>query len=164
MPSPQMKNPGGQAGASAFTAKNSSANYITTEDNLGLLLSQLSKVKQNGRGQYIACCPSHNDKHPSLAIRQTDDGKILLKCFGGCSTYEIVSAIGLELTDLFPRESNYSTPLKNPFPASSVLHCIQTEALIVAMAACNLANGVTLSNEDRQRLILAASRIGGCYE
>lgn len=128
------------------------------------LLNQLTKVKPNGRGQYIACCPSHDDKHPSLAIRQTDDGKILLKCFGGCSAYEIVSAVGLSLTDLFPpRESNHSTPIKNPFPASSVLRCIQSETLIVVTAACNIANGAVLLDQDRQRLVIAASRIGASY-
>lgn len=162
---PQMKDPGGQAGAGAFNSTNSSAKYTTTEDNLGLLLSQLTKVKPNGRGQYIACCPSHNDRHPSLAIRQTDDGKILLKCFAGCSAYEIVSAVGLSLNDLFPpREANHSAPIKNPFPASSVLRCIQSEALIVVTAACNMANGAVLLKEDRERLVTAASRIGACYE
>jgi hypothetical protein len=161
---PQMKNPGGRAGGSDFTSTNSSANY-NTDDNLGLLLSQLNKVKQNGRGQYIACCPSHKDKHPSLAIRQTDDGKILLKCFAGCSAYEIVSAIGLSLTDLFPiKESNYSAPIKTPFPAASILRCIQSETLIVATAACCMANGTTLPKEDLERLVIAASRIGGAYE
>ena len=137
---PQKKNPCLPSGIRAFTSTNSSVNYTSNEDNLGLLLSQLSKVKPNGRGQYIACCPSHTDKHPSLAIRHTDDGKILIKCFGGCSAHEIVSSIGLSLTDLFPKESNYSTPIKNPFPASSVLRCIQAETLIVATAACNMAN------------------------
>ena len=152
-------NPSGQAGAKrSFT---SSSNYTS---NLDLLLNQLHKVKQTGRGQYIAICPSHADKHPSLAVRQTDDGKILLKCFAGCSAHEIVSAVGLSLSDLFPKESTYSSPIKNPFPAASVLRCIQTEALIVVTAACNLANGITLSNEDLQRLVLAASRIGGAYE
>lgn len=128
------------------------------------LLSQLSKVSQNGRGQYIACCPAHNDKHPSLAIRQIDDGKILLKCFGGCSTYEIVNAVGMDLSDLFPKESGYSKPTKNPFSASSVLRCVQSEALIVVIAALNIANGMTLSKEDLGRLVTAASRIGGAYE
>jgi len=139
--------------------------YNTAQDNLGTLLSRLIKVKPNGRGQYTACCSSHNDKSPSLVIRQTDDGKILLKCFAGCSAYEIVSAVGLSLNDLFPpKESNHSTPIKNPFPASSVLRCIQSEALIVVTAACNMANGMVLLKEDRQRLVIAASRIGGAYE
>ncbi len=128
------------------------------------LLSQLHKVKKTGHGQYIAVCPSHNDKNPSLAIRSTEGGKILLKCFAGCSAYAVVSAIGLSLTDLFPNESSYSKPTKNPFPAASVLRCIQTEVLIVVTAACNMANGMKLSNEDLQRLVIAASRIGACYD
>lgn len=161
---PQIKSPGGKAGARAFTSIKSSFNYTSNENNLGLIISQLSKVKPNGRGQYIACCPSHNDKHPSLAIRHTDDGKILLKCFSGCSAHEIVNSIGLSLTDLFPTQSNYSAPIKNPFPASSVLRCIQSEALIVVTAACNMANGVVLLKEDLERLMIAAERIGGAYE
>ena len=140
-----------------------SREHYTTKSDLSHLLSKLSKVKQTGNDQYIACCPSHKDKNPSLAIRN-DNGKILLRCFAGCSAYEIVSAVGLNLSDLFPKESAYSKPVKNPFPAASVLRCIQTEALIVVTAACNIANGVTLSNGDLQRLVLAASRIGSAYE
>lgn len=140
-------------------------NYSRSQDNLGLILNHLTKVKQNVHGQWTACCPSHKDKSPSLAIRQTEDGKILLKCFGGCSAHEIVSSIGLSLTDLFPKESSYSsTPIKNPFPAASVLRCIQSETLIVVTAACNMANGVVLLKEDLERLVIAASRIGGAYE
>ena len=55
-------------------------------------------------------------------------------------------------------------PIKNPFPAASVLRCIQTEALIVVVAASNIAKGMKLSNEDLQRLVVAASRIGACYD
>lgn len=134
-----------------------------TSSNIDLLLSLLHKVKQTGHGQYIARCPSHSDKNPSLSIRN-DNGKILLRCFAGCSAYEIVSSIGLSLSDLFPKESAYSKPIKNPFPAANVLRCIQTEALIVVVSACNIANGLTLSSEDLERLILAAARIGACYE
>jgi len=141
------------------------SNYSTDSNNLDRLLNQLTKVKPNGKGQFTARCPSHDDKSPSLAIRQTDDGKILLRCFAGCSAYQVVNAVGLSLTDLFPpREASHSTPIKNPFPASSVLRCIQSEALIVATTACNMANGMVLLKEDRQRLVTAASRIGSCYE
>ena len=123
----------------------------------------MHKVKQTGSGRYIACCPSHNDKHPSLAIKD-DIGHILLKCFSGCSAYEVVSAIGLTLSDLFPESNEYRRSVRNPFPATDVLRCIQAEAYIVAVASCNLANGITPSNEDLQRLVVAASRIGASYE
>lgn len=157
--------PTGGVGLCAAANANSSRHYTIPEDNLEPFLSKLEKVRPNGRGCYTACCPAHHDKHPSLAIRQTGDGKILLKCFGGCSAYEIVNAVGLSLTDLFPsKDSAYSTQIKNPFPAAAVLRCIQFEALVVATAACNIANGMKLSDDDLQRLVTAASRIGACYE
>mgnify|MGYP001417494800 CR=1 FL=1 len=140
------------------------ANHTSSGENLALLLNQLQKVKQTGHDQYIALCPSHNDKNPSLAIRQTNDGRILIKCFAGCSSYEVVSAAGLSLTDLFPKESSHSKPIRNPFPATAVLRCIQAEALIVATAALNIAKGISLTQKDLDRLVLAASRIGAYYD
>ena len=132
--------------------------------NIDKLLSQLSKVERTGHGKYIACCPSHNDKNPSLAIRE-DNGKILLHCFAGCSAYKIVSAVGLELSNLFPaNEFSYSKPIKNPFPDSDVLRCLQFEVLVVIIAACNLIKGITLSQENLQRLLLSVSRIRSAYE
>ena len=50
--------------------------------------------------QYKTLCPAHDDKTPSLAVTEKD-GKILLKCWAGCSANEITSALGLKLSDLF---------------------------------------------------------------
>ena len=61
--------------------------------------------KPKGKG-YIACCPAHDDKHPSLSINE-DNGKILIKCWSGCSVESIVSAIGIETKDLFS-QSNFT--------------------------------------------------------
>lgn len=64
-------------------------------------LSRLKAVKNNGSG-YIACCPAHDDKNPSLSVSQSSDGeKILFNCFAGCSTEAILSSMGLSKTDLF---------------------------------------------------------------
>jgi len=62
---------------------------------IGNLLNRLEKVK-GSKGRWTACCPAHADRSPSLAITALDDGRILLKCFGGCSVYEIVSAVGMD--------------------------------------------------------------------
>ena len=71
---------------------------------LDKVLSYLDKVKPSGANNWKACCPAHDDKNPSLAITETSDGTILLKCWAGCTAQGIVSAIGLELRDLFPGE------------------------------------------------------------
>ncbi len=134
-----------------------------TENGIDSLLSQLHKVRQTSSNRWLACCPSHEDKSPSLAIKD-DNGTILVRCFAGCSAYEIVSAVGMELSDLFPKSDEYSKPLKNPFPAIDVLRCIQNEALLVAVIASDLAKGGQITEDRKKRLIIAASRIGGSYE
>ena len=70
---------------------------------LDLILSRLDKVKQAGNG-FMARCPVHDDKNPSLSITEGDDGRVLLKCFAGCSTEDIVKALGLTMADLFPHK------------------------------------------------------------
>lgn len=66
------------------------------------ILPMLDKVKQVGTGRYKACCPAHADSDPSLSLYFHDDGRILMHCFGGCSAQDVVNAIGLSLSDLFP--------------------------------------------------------------
>lgn len=64
------------------------------------LINRLQKVKQVGKGRWIACCPAHNDKSPSLSISEGGN-KLLIHCHSGCSALDVVHAVGLELTDLF---------------------------------------------------------------
>jgi hypothetical protein len=71
------------------------------------VLERLSKVKQRKPDQWMACCPAHDDRDPSLSIKEAHDGKVLLHCWSGCTADDIVAAIGLELSDLF-EESDYT--------------------------------------------------------
>ena len=64
------------------------------------ILMRLNKVKKTGSGQYIAICPAHDDKSPSLAITEKD-GKCLLHCFAGCTPLDVLDSISLEMGDLF---------------------------------------------------------------
>ncbi|GHU18701.1 hypothetical protein FACS189475_04610 [Betaproteobacteria bacterium] len=123
------------------------------------LLSRLDRVKRSGEGRWTAICPGHDDKGPSLAIRETDDGRILLHCFAGCSVEEVLAAVGMSFDDLFPpRAIEHGKPERRPFPAADILRCIAFEALVVASAGASLLAG-TFSGSDRERLILAVSRI-----
>ncbi len=65
-----------------------------------LILAKLPDAKKSGTG-WSACCPAHDDQQPSLSIAEGDDGRVLLKCHGGCSIEEICEAMGLKPTDLF---------------------------------------------------------------
>ena len=123
------------------------------------LLSKLDKVRRTGKGTWIARCPAHADKGPSLNIRETDDGKVLVRCFAECSVHEILDAVGLEISDLFPPRQHHGKPERRPFPAVDVLRCVAFEALIVITAARSIANGEALGSDDYKRLLLAAERI-----
>lgn len=60
------------------------------------------KTKKTGENQYMALCPVHDDKHPSLSIGlSTTDNRILLHCYAGCKTADILSSVGLEPKDLY---------------------------------------------------------------
>jgi hypothetical protein len=125
------------------------------------LLNRLTKVK-GGKGRWTACCPSHEDRSPSLAIRETEDGRILLKCFGGCSVQEIVGSIGMDIGELFPPDdklSHHKPKVKNSFYATDLLRVIEFESVLVSVAASNIANGVKLTDNDRSRLRQAQERI-----
>ena len=49
---------------------------------LDTLLPMLSGVRDHG-DYYTAKCPAHDDKHSSLSITLSDDGKVLIKCHAG---------------------------------------------------------------------------------
>ena len=124
------------------------------------LLSSLQKVRPISRDSWIACCPAHNDRSPSLSIRHTSNGQILIHCFAGCSTDQVLDAIGLSITDLFPQaEHENLPPLRHKFSAMAVLQLVRQEAMIVGLAAIDLKNGKPLSEVDRERLITAIGRI-----
>ena len=132
------------------------------------LLNRLRKVKSTGRGTYIACCPAHEDRSPSMTIRDCGDGRILLHCFGGCDTTSILEAIGLEFVDLFPEQDHAlfhkAKPIRRAFNANDVLALVQFETRLVALAALNISHGMELSVEDRARLLVAAERLNEAAE
>lgn len=68
------------------------------------ILQRLSCVKVRG-GKYMARCPCHDDSTQSLSVSVGQENKILLKCFAGCETSDIVAALGLEMKDLFADDS-----------------------------------------------------------
>jgi len=67
-----------------------------------IVLDRLSKVRKTGSNKWLACCPAHDDKNPSLSITEIPDGRILVYCFTGCSAASVVEAMDLSLADLFP--------------------------------------------------------------
>ena len=69
-----------------------------------LVLERLEGVRERG-GVYMALCPAHHDRDPSLSVSEGDDRRVLLRCFAGCTAQEITEAMGLEMSDLFERRN-----------------------------------------------------------
>lgn len=132
--------------------------------NLDKVLSRLDMVKRIGDGRYKALCPAHDDRTPSLAIKDAD-GRILLHCFCGCETIDVLGAIGLDFTDIMPEEvkGNFKKD-KKPFYAIDILGIIKFEATLAYIYASDMAKGKALTDSDRERLLLATSRINHGYE
>lgn len=124
------------------------------------LLSRLQRVREVGPGKWTASSPTREDKHPSLAIRELPDGRVLVHDFGGDSAAEIVASVGLSLADLFPAPVGHHLPkARVTFPALPALRALAFEARVVFEAAATLASGAALSAEDIARLQVAAERI-----
>lgn len=127
-----------------------------------ILMNRLENVKRTGNGRFIARCPAHGDKHPSLAIRETDDGVILLHCFAGCDVGSVVGALGMGVSDLYPKnEAANRKAEKRPFNASDLLILASWESLLASIIACDISKGKL---NDKYRLLVAAGRLQNIAE
>lgn len=129
------------------------------------LLDRLDGVRQTGPGRWIAKCPSHEDRSPSLSVRETDDSTVLIKCFGGCGAADVVAAVGLELRDLFPERpaEHRRRPSRAWLDARDVLTCIALECEVLAIAAGDMADGSPISPADADRIAQAAGRVKNAW-
>ena len=129
------------------------------------LISRLDGVKETGHGKYIARCPAHDDRSPSLAVKDGDGGRVILHCFAGCETEDVLNAIGLTFADVMPErigaEHSYK-PLKPRFDARQVLECISHELTVVCLITDRLAKSTV--GDDQDRLILAAGRLSNALK
>lgn len=131
-------------------------------DNLEKLLSRLEKVERlsqgNHQARYRACCPAHDDKSPSLSVTLANSDSILLKCWAGCSAEEIINAVGMEMTDLFPEKIHHMPGVKRPFTADQAAKTLAMDAMVVAMAAVKLRRKESLTQRDIDDLLAIQTR------
>lgn len=125
------------------------------------ILQRLDGVRESGPGRWIARCPAHSDKSPSLSIRELEDGRVLIHDHAGCSALDVLDAVGLDWAALYPPRER-STPHQRrgpPVPYADALRCICDEAWIVLVAGARLERGADLADADLSRLTQAVDRI-----
>ena len=64
-------------------------------------IADLLDARKAGPGKWLAKCPAHDDRSPSLSIREGHDGRVLLWCWAGCDTAAVLKASGLTMGSLF---------------------------------------------------------------
>ena len=125
------------------------------------LLPLLRGVRRTGPDRFMAFSPARDERTASLSVRELPDGRVLICDHGGASIDEVVAALGLELHDLFPRSMAGSAPMRKRglLSAGQALDLLAFESSLVRLAASNLANGHQLTDDDLERLAVAAARI-----
>jgi len=124
------------------------------------LLGACKRVKKTGSSNWLACCPAHDDKNPSMTVRELPDGMVLVHCFAGCSVEEIATAAGIKLDELFPEKTcEYKQPQRRSFPAADVLAAVVREINVMSIVAADLAAGKPLDEESARRMRTARARL-----
>lgn len=130
------------------------------------VLSRL-KHKRIGPGKYLAFAPTRSERTPSVSIKELEDGGLLLHDFGGDSTADILTAIGLNLADLFPeRPSSHQArrPVNRAFFPSDVFEIARQEIGVAAIVAADLVKKREVTEQDYARLLEASVRLGRIAE
>lgn len=135
--------------------------------NVELLLSRLQHVRRSGNHWRADCPNGHQHAHGSLAITVAEDGRLLLTCFACHDTPAILTALGLELADLYPERIRDPSPearqrAREAFKRDgwrAALNVLGRESTCVMVAAGTLARGEPLNPDDYARLELAYKRI-----
>jgi hypothetical protein len=124
------------------------------------VLVHLQGVRKTQPGRWLARCPAHDDGSPSLSLRELDDGRLLLHCFGGCAVHDVVGAVGLDMQDLFPPRDPAPgagrAPVRRPINAGDLISLAAWESSVAALIALDLRAGRAA---DTARLLEAARRL-----
>lgn len=119
---------------------------------------------RNGRTRSgKALCPAHADRRPSLDVDELGDGRVLVCCRAGCSIGEIVSALGIETSDLFPERPRYFDDRLREARASVspavVLRSLDAAIGRAALLAAVYGQAGMLGEDHRQELLAISGSI-----
>lgn len=145
------------------------------KDQLPDVLSylDLQGLKVTGKGKWVTTeCRLHGGSD-SLRWNTNTGGFVCMACGakgGDVLAYHML-ANGMEFPEAAQELGAWDQSAAGnevykpkPLPAGAALEVLGFEALLVAVAAGNIANGVKLTATDKERLFLAARRIGTIQE
>lgn len=113
-------------------------------------VAQHLDARRAGPGKWQAKCPSHDDRSPSLTIREGQDGRVLLRCWAGCDTAAVLKAGGLTMGSLFA----------GPPPSPEQLEAVAHEREAKRAAASKVRQANVHARERVQKLAAVVKALG----
>jgi hypothetical protein len=114
----------------------------------------------------MAACPAHEDRTPSLSIRELPDGCVLIHCHAGCGSADVLTAVGLAFADLYPPSTvDDGRPVPRHARGISTkaardwIEDASHAAAVLAVILSDLNAGVPLTDELADRFAMAAGVI-----
>lgn len=170
MTTPDNENP--QPAGNRLRAQGKTSTSILSP--VDAILANLDRVKATGPGTWLASCPTsahkHGDRSRGLSIREGDDGRALLHCHAGCPVADVVEAMGLELSDLFPQrriEYSHHAPKGGiigrgrvkRIPWGDLFEALQHDIRACSLAFSDLAAGKPFSQADAASIATLAGHL-----
>ena len=129
------------------------------------VLQRLDAVQKSGNG-WRARCPACSGTSRKLSIAESD-GRILVHCFGGCRSDDVLAAVGLSWADLHPprhwpqsrEERETARRAIREAGITSAVEVLALEAAVIEAAGRELQGWQCLSVEDDKRLSDAVERV-----
>ena len=109
------------------------------------IVNRLEHCRRVREGEWLARCPAHEDRSPSLSITDKGDGRTLIHCHAGCGANAVLDALGLDYSDLYPPQDRHQYAAERRHRERTV------DELVVEIAMADMRNGKTLSETDKQR-------------
>lgn len=171
MTTPRIEKPRAVGDGARAKSKKSDTPILSPVD---AILANLDRVKATGHGTWLASCPTsahkHGDRSRGLSVREGDDGRALLHCYAGCPVADVVEAMGLELSDLFPeREIDYVRHAPKGWiigrgrvkriPWRDLLEALQLDIRACSLAFSDLAAGKAFSQADAASIARMAGHL-----
>lgn len=126
-----------------------------------VLLDRLDRVRETGPGTWRARCPAHDGKSQTLSVRETDTGVVLIHCFASCGVADVLAAVGLSVSDLFPERlpDRRFARSRSLMPAREALACIDHEVIVAHLIIADVLEQKAVDAEQWERFALCESRI-----
>jgi CHC2 zinc finger len=124
---------------------------------IDLILGRLRRVKASGKNRFSACCPAHEDRSPSLIVSENGD-KIGIHCFAGCGAADILAAIGLDFSVLYPDRDMTETGLRS-WQRSELEEQLKHARMIIRIYENDAKRGAAIDADNKKIALDAYTRV-----